>query len=72
MARVTTPSKYDIRLPRKSAITPVGISNSINPRVKKAFAAKASVLLNPASRRKSVLIPQISEAARVLKSRSVR
>jgi hypothetical protein len=36
------------------------------PAVKKALAAKASRLVSPASRRKIVLIPQISDAASVL------
>jgi hypothetical protein len=42
------------------------------PAVKNAFAAKASRFESPASRRKIVLIPQISEAASVLPSRRVR
>jgi hypothetical protein len=42
------------------------------PAVKKAFAANASRLESPASSRKIVLIPQISEAASVLPSRSTR
>lgn len=67
-----TPSRYDTRLPRRSAITPVGISNNIKPTVKNAFAANACVLLKPASRRKSVLMPQINEAGRVLKSNNVK
>jgi hypothetical protein len=53
-------------------MTPVGISNSTKPAVKNAFAANASVLLKPASRRKRVFIPQIREAAKVLKSWSVK
>jgi len=40
--------------------------------VKKAFAAKASRLESPASRRKIVLIPQISDAASVLPSRRLK
>jgi hypothetical protein len=39
--RVRVPRRYETRRPRVSATTPVGISNSIIPRVKKAFAAKA-------------------------------
>jgi len=40
--------------------------------VKKAFAAKASKLLRPASSRKSVLMPQMNEAASVFPSVSSR
>jgi hypothetical protein len=40
--------------------------------VKKALAAKASVLVRPASSRNSVLIPQMNEAASVLPSVSSR
>src|SRR2546426_2810631 len=42
------------------------------PAVKKAFAANASRLESPASSRKIVLIPQMSEAASVLPSRRTR
>jgi hypothetical protein len=42
------------------------------PAVKKALAANASRLESPASSRKMVLIPQMSEAASVLPSRSTR
>jgi hypothetical protein len=42
------------------------------PAVKNAFAANASRLLSPASRRKSVLMPQMKEAASVLPSVSSR
>jgi hypothetical protein len=48
-----------------SATTPVGTSNRPGPR-KKALAANASVLLSPASSRKSVLIPQMNDAASVV------
>ena len=51
---------------------PVGISKTIIPAVKNAFAANASRFESPASSRKSVLIPQMNEAARVLPSSSVR
>ena len=54
-----------------SATIPVGTSNSTMPAVKKALAAKASRLERPASSRKIVLIPQISDAARVFPSSSV-
>ena len=55
-----------------SATTPVGTSNRTIPAVKNAFAVKARVLDSPASSKKIVLIPQISEAASVLPSRSTR
>jgi hypothetical protein len=42
------------------------------PAVKNALAAKAFVLLNPASSRKSVLIPQMNEAASVCSSIRIR
>ena len=51
---------------------PVGTSNSTIPAVKNAFAAKASRLERPASSRKIVLTPQMSEAARVFPSTSPR
>jgi hypothetical protein len=51
---------------------PVGTSKITMPAVKKAFAAKASRLERPASRRKIVLIPQMNDAARVLPSISSR
>ncbi len=70
-ARVTVPSRNESRRPYTSATIPVGTSNSTIPAVKKAFAAKASRLESPASSRKIVLIPQISDAARVLPSSSV-
>ena len=53
------PSRYDVRRPRVSATTPVGTSKSTWPAVKKALAAKASVMLRPASSRNSVLMPQM-------------
>ena len=40
----------------------------IIPAVKKAFAVNASVMVRPASRRKSVLIPQMNDDANVDKS----
>ena len=55
-----------------SATIPVGISKITIPAVKKAFAAKASRLLSPASSRKIVLMPQISEVARVFPSMRLR
>ena len=51
-----------------SATIPVGTSKMTIPAVKNAFAANASRLLSPASSRKIVLTPQISDAARVLPS----
>jgi hypothetical protein len=42
------------------------------PAVKKALAANASRFESPASSRKIVLIPQMSEAASVLPSRRTR
>ena len=62
---MTAPSRYEARRPQLSATTPVGTSKITWPSVKKALAAKASALLSPASSRKSVLIPQMNEAARV-------
>jgi hypothetical protein len=41
------------------------------PRLKNAFAAKASRFERPASSRNSVLMPQMNEAASVLPSVSV-
>ena len=58
--------------PEVSATTPVGTSKTTMPAVKKALAAKASRLLRPASRRKSVLMPQMNEEASVLPRSSVR
>src|SRR6266545_5418613 len=61
-----------MRLPIVSATIPVGTSKMTMPAVKKAFAVNASTLFSPASSRKIVLIPQISEAASVFPSMSVR
>ncbi len=55
-----------------SATIPVGTSKITMPPVKKAFAANASRFDNPASSRKMVLIPQISDAASVFPSMSMR
>src|SRR2546430_15518439 len=71
-ASVTVPSRYERRRPAVSATTPVGTSKITMPAVKKALAANASRLERPASSRKIVLIPQISEAASVLPSRRTR
>ena len=65
-ASVTVPHKKETRRPQRSATMPVGISNSTMPAVKNALAANAWKLLRPASNRKIVLMPQISEAAKVL------
>src|SRR5438067_7060784 len=71
-ASVTVPSRYERRRPAVSAITPVGTSKITMPAVKKALAANASKLESPASSRKMVLIPQMSEAASVLPKRRTR
>ncbi len=65
-ASVSAPSRNDRRRPRRSATTPVGISNSIIPAVKNALAANASRFDRPASSRNRVLMPQISEADSVV------
>ncbi len=65
---MTVPSRYETRRPQTSATTPVGTSKSTMPAVKNAFAANASRLERPASRRKSVLIPQMNDAASVFPS----
>jgi hypothetical protein len=69
---VTVPSRYDARRPTVSATIPVGTSNSTIPRVNKALAVNASRFDSPASSRKIVLIPQISDAASVFPSSSRR
>jgi hypothetical protein len=69
---VRVPSRYDARRPTVSATIPVGTSKMTIPAVKKALAANASRLESPASSRKIVLIPQMSDAASVLPSRSSR
>jgi hypothetical protein len=69
---VSVPSRYEARRPTVSATSPVGISNSTIPAVKKALAANASRFDSPASSRKIVLMPQMSEAASVLPSMSPR
>ena len=66
------PSRYEVRRPIVSATIPVGTSKITIPAVKKALAANASRLESPASSRKIVLIPQISDAARVFPSRRSR
>ena len=55
-----------------SATTPVGTSKITMPAVKKALAVKASRFESPASSRKIVLMPQISDGARVLPKSSIR
>ena len=55
-----------------SATTPVGTSKITIPAVKNALAANASKFVSLASSRKIVLIPQMSEAARVLPNSSTR
>jgi len=71
-ARLNVPKRYEARRPTVSATIPVGTSKSTIPAVKKALAANASRLERPASRRKIVLIPQISDAASVLPSRRMK
>ena len=71
-ASVTVPSRYEARRPTVSATIPVGTSNSTIPAVKQALAANACRFESPASSRKIVLIPQISDAASVFPSRSTR
>jgi hypothetical protein len=63
--RIETLSRYDVRRPSVSATTPVGISKSTIPAEKAAFAMNTSPILSPASSKKSVLTPQISDAASV-------
>ena len=65
-ARVTVPSRNDARRPHRSATMPVGTSNRTMPAVKQAFAANAARFDRPASSRKIVLMPQMSDPARVL------
>jgi hypothetical protein len=65
-ARVIVPSRKEARRPHESATIPVGISNSTMPAVKKALAVNASKIDSPASSRKIVLMPQMSEAAKVV------
>ena len=69
---VIVPSRYDTFLPTVSATTPVGISKITMPTVKNAFAANASKFDSPASSRKSVLMPQMNDAASVLPSTRIR
>jgi hypothetical protein len=69
---VIVPRRYEVRRPQVSATTPVGTSKIIIPAVKKALAANASRLESPASSRKSVLMPQMNDAASVFPSSSVR
>jgi hypothetical protein len=69
---VAAPSRYDVRRPRVSAITPVGISKPTCPAVKNALAVNAPALLNPASSRNRVLTPQMNDAASVESNVNVR
>ena len=71
-ASVTVPSRYDMRRPAVSATIPVGTSKITIPAVKNAFAVNASRFERPASSRKIVLIPQISDAASVFPKSSIR
>ncbi len=65
---VSAPSRNEARRPQVSATTPVGTSNSTMPAVKHALAAKAAVMLSPASSRNRVLMPQMNEPASVVHS----
>jgi len=65
VARTTSDKRNDARRPIVSATTPVGISNRTVPTENAAFAMKTSAIESPASRRKSVLIPQMIDAASV-------
>jgi len=49
---------------------PVGISKITCPRVKRAFAVNACVMVNPPSSRKSVFMPQMKDEANVDNSES--
>ena len=69
---VAAPSRNENRRPRVSATIPVGISKRTSPTVKKALAVNAWVLSSPASSRKSVLMPQMNDAASVVKRVRVR
>jgi len=69
---VAAPRRNEKRRPRVSATTPVGTSKITCPRAKKALAVNASVLLSPASSRKSVLMPQMNDAASVVRRVSRR
>ena len=70
--KVKVPSRYEKRRPTLSATIPVGTSKTIIPAVKKAFAANAWKFESPASSRKIVLMPQMSDADNVFPSRSRR
>lgn len=64
-----------MRRPSVSAITPVGISKTAMAAVNAALARKTWKMVRPASSRKSVLMPQISDPDNVnspLISRYVR
>ena len=63
-AKDAMPIKNDARRPIVSAMTPVGTSNTIWPALKVALTSMTKKMFKPASSRKSVLTPQISEADR--------
>ena len=71
-ARTTVLIRKARRRPAVSATTPVGISNSTMPAVKAAFATKTSKMSRPASSRKSVFTPQITEAESVKRPETAR
>ena len=61
-ASTDTESRNETRRPSVSATTPVGTSNATIPAENAAFATKTSKKLSPASRRNSVLTPQMAAA----------
>ncbi len=60
-----TLSRNEVRRPRVSASTPVGISKRAMLPVNTALATNTPKMSSPASRRKRVLTPQISDAESV-------
>ena len=71
-ARTVTERRNERRRPSVSATTPVGISNTTIPAENAAFATNTSKKLSPASRRKSVLTPQMRAADSVYRPASVK
>jgi len=58
-------SSSETRRPTVSAMTPVGISNTIEPSVNAAFVSNTCWMSSPALILKSVSIPQMSDIARL-------
>jgi len=54
--------RKEARRPCVSATTPVGISNNTMPAVKAALAMNTSEIFKPASSKKRVFTPQITDA----------